>query len=218
MQTAPVYGNATLADIPSADFSGRIAQPKIDGWRALYADGCVTFRNGGKRAIQGVPSGCVMDGELVGETFHAFDLLQVDGVDIADCAQVDRLSELDKLSGDFIRVPWSTDCRAMARHAESEGFEGIVTKLARAPYGRGCWLRYKRSITVDAVVVSVDHQKQSAAILIAGNDAGRIFAVPHYVNAGDLIEAEAMEFTKNGKLRHGRFLRVRHDLAHLESR
>jgi ATP-dependent DNA ligase len=218
MTHAPVYGNATLADIPAADFTGRIAQPKVDGWRAVYADGFVTFRNGGKRAISGIPNGCILDGELVGNVFHAFDLLTVGGVNIADCAQIDRLKELEKLDGDFIRVPWSTDCRAIARHAESEGFEGIVTKLARAPYGKGCWLRYKRSITVDAVVTVVDRQKQSAAILVAGNDAGRIFAVPAHVNAGDLIECEAMEFTKTGKLRHGRFLRVRQDLTHNKAR
>ena len=193
---AKVYPGAPLADACGnrACFDGCIAQIKVDG-----------------RRHEMITEDYHLDGEKVGAVFHAFDVLALGTLDLRPVAQIGRLEILDRIEGDFLKVPWSTDVQRLARYADAEGHEGIVVKLAGQPYGRGMWRKVKREETFDVTVVSVDRWKRSAAVSFDGADAGRVFNCPEDLMAGDTIEVVALEKTVNGCLRHGRFYRRRPD-------
>lgn len=195
---AKVYSGGDLADAcGNRDlFTNRLAQLKIDG-----------------RRHEVITKDWHLDGELVGKQFHAFDVLSVGALDVTNLAQVDRLRMIDRLdleAAGILRVPWSLDCRALARYADAEGHEGIVTKLIGQRYGAGCWLKFKRQVTHDVVVTAM-HDNGVASVTLDGEDAGKVQHVPESVRVGDVIEVVAMEVTKRGCLRHGRFYRARPD-------
>ena len=216
---APVFDGGTLADACDMEFdSFLIAQEKIDGVRA-WLD-CDTGKLTGRNSYRGIlaasfPSGCALDGEIVKDTFHAFDLLKLNGQDVTGEPLGWRLAQLDSLAGDFLKVKWSRDCQRLAREVNERGGEGIVTKRESSPYLRGFWKRYKRELTIDCQVANVDPWKKSAEVLIEGESAGMIFGFSDSeidtAKPGAWIEVKAMELTQNGKLRHGRFLRFRKD-------
>lgn len=88
----------------------------------------------------------VMDGELVGETFYAFDLLAVGMADMAVHPYQDRLALLTRVlaphqaTGPFKAVEtWErADLkRAAYERLLEEEAEGVVFKLKKAPYAAG---------------------------------------------------------------------------------
>lgn len=215
MKPARVSGNFTLPDASSFDFSDYIAQEKIDGWRAMLDcdTGALTGRNNPLGFFRGkMPAGCVFDGELVKDTYHAFDLLKLNGQDVSGEPLVWRLQQLDLLRGDFEHVRWSHDCVKLAKTIEDEGGEGIVSKLHSASYQYGGWLRFKREMTAD-FRVAVIHASSLELIDCNGVNIGRVQGSSDAVKVGDWVEVRAMEWTENRKLRHGRFVRLRPDLA-----
>ena len=214
---AKVFTGGRLVDAcGNRGHEARLAQIKVDGWRAtlesdnpiLCGRGSLLGRYAGK-----LPAGCLFDGELVGDQYHAFDLLFLHGVDISERPQIERLQLLDTIEGDFHHVRWSIDVARLARYAYDEGLEGIVTKLAHQPYGKGCWVKWKKHVTLDVQVVAVSKWKRTAEVLMDGQPAGKVMSVPPTVAVGDVIEVRAMEITKAGKLRHGVFVRARPDKA-----
>lgn len=222
MKFARVFDGCSLAEVGAADIPlNVIAQEKIDGWRASLdgTTGELVGRNsrigffGGK-----VPAGCLFDGELVKENYHAFDLLKFNGQDVSGEPLFFRLQLLDSLRGDFLHVRRATEnIPAFARQIESEGGEGIVLKFAEPSYFRGAWTRCKREFTADFTILSADVFKQSAEVAGANGSVGRIlgFSETEIIEAkpGRVVEVRAMEFTAAGKLRHGRFVRFRDDKA-----
>ena len=199
MTLAPIADGVSLAAACDYPFrAGLIAQEKIDGVRAwLDCDtGQLTGRNTPQGFLDGsLPAGCVLDGELVKDTFHAFDLLRLNGQDV--------------------RGEQDTDCQALARRVNNRGGEGIVVKHAGMSYHRRSWTRCKREMTLDVCIVSVDRLKQSAEVSLAGKSLGRIFGFNgreiEQAAPGMVCEVRAIQFTEAGKLRSGRFLKFRKD-------
>lgn len=209
---APVNGNYTPDDIRRVLGIARreyIAQEKLDGVRAwLLPSGILQGRNSILGSYSATPVNYWLDGELMpsGE-FIAFDVLQVRGRDVTQEPIESRLALLDTL-------PVKSAFRALARFEDfahgivAAGGEGVVLKLRGSTYNHGGWLRFKRRMTVDAVVADV--HEQSVELVAGGKAIGRAQCFCE-VLPGDVVEVEAMQWTRAGKLRHGRVVRVRTD-------
>ena len=83
------------------------------------------------------------DGEIVGEVYHAFDVLAYQGLDVRDHIYLDRLARLPSLAlTDQAPQSVSTAYTTKEKHAlwerlEREGRQGIVFKLISAKYTPG---------------------------------------------------------------------------------
>ena len=93
-----------------------------------------------------------------------FDVLHVDGHDLIDAPLVDRLAELDRVTGPH-RIPGrvTTDAdegSAVLADALAAGHEGAVVKSAASPYEAGrrgkAWRKVKPVHTLDLVVLAVE--------------------------------------------------------------
>lgn len=233
MQTCQPRGDYTLDDASHWTLEADcIVQEKVDGIR------CVLHCTNG--SIRGVSrSGlhvtlpkwsdpgftAVLDGELMAGRFHAFDCLSVNGRDLRGLPLRARLAALDCLTLPewCVRVrQWDSIPDALAFIHKSDG-EGIVLKHLCSPYdpARCGWVRAKRSVTTDFYLLDVDIFKQSAEVgeMVRGRmqSRGRIFGMnpaearQASASIGAQVEIEAMQFTRHGKLRSGRFRRFRFD-------
>ena len=92
-----------------------------------------------------IPGNFIMDGECIGDLFHAFDLLEWDR---EDCRTRPYQYRLVKLSNLFNRpnlrhIKWvetmtdPANKERLFRHLQSERKEGVVFKRLGAPYTRG---------------------------------------------------------------------------------
>jgi ATP-dependent DNA ligase len=127
---------------------------------------------------------------------------------------------------------WSpVEAQSAAEAIWARGGEGVVIKDASAPYIRSrgpAWLRIKRKLTVDAVVIEVVPAKDDPlrlATLVVNFEGRRVrlncAALPlrerHAAMydpgklIGRVVEVEAMERTERGSLRQPRFGRWRDD-------
>jgi len=115
-------------------------------------------------------------------TFHAFDLLYLDGFDLRDSPLIGRqgraepaLAEL----GSAGRIRYSDhiagDGDEVFRHASRLGLEGIVSKSAASPYRSGrvkTWLKVKSSQSDSFVIAgfipsTVDKTAVAALVLVS---------------------------------------------------
>lgn len=144
----------------------------------------------------------VLDGELMPDgRYLVFDLLGFEGKDLRRAPLRERKQILSALSfPEFVElVKWS-DC-------PPESFvEGVVAKDLRAKYGVGVW-KAKRVETDDVTVLHVNFENGSAVVSCGGKVSG----VPEYIQSGDCIEVQFFSRFASGKLRNGRFLRLRDD-------
>lgn len=166
-----------------------------------------------------------IDGELCGSEFVAFDCISYGGQSLTAWTLRDRLALLASLTlpvwARMVRQ-WDSIKDALDFIRDTDG-EGIVLKHLGSPYdpARCGWTRAKRQLTSDFHLLSVDTHKQSAEVgeMVCGRmvSRGRIFGFnqPEADMAsrsiGSVVEVCAMQRTKAGKLRHGRFLRFRFD-------
>jgi bifunctional non-homologous end joining protein LigD len=155
-----------------------VAQQKVDGQRVLVHVGpthLATNRDGQPTQIPArllagldyLPHGTILDGEVVGDAYWLFDVLQLAGEDVRGRGYLDRWAlldeELEPALGDTARIlPLALGKRAKQvlhdklRHASAEG---IVFKQRAAPYtsGRpasgGTQRKYKFVRSVDVVVL-----------------------------------------------------------------
>lgn len=116
---------------------------------------------------------CVLDGESVGDVYHAFDLLELDGVDLRGWPYRERLGALLNLLSsvrqEVIRCA-ETACTTEAKRTlldqlRRERKEGIVFKQLDAPYtvgkpnSGGSQLKHKFCAQLSAVVAKVNRQR-----------------------------------------------------------
>jgi ATP-dependent DNA ligase I len=94
-----------------------------------------------------------------------FDLLHLDGDDLIDRPASERLSTMDAVIPEPLRVPRTVaDDAATAERflddALAHGHEGVMVKALDAPYEAGrrgaSWLKVKRAHTLDLVVLAVE--------------------------------------------------------------
>ena len=172
-----------------------VLQEKFDGRRALIRllDGEVEGINRSGLVValpeaiaQAVASAGVtsllLDGELLGDGFVAFDLLELDGKNLRERSYELRLALLTSLTGLFgadIRLVETAitakDKRELCDSLLADGREGVVFKDINAPYvaGRpasgGSQRKYKFYATASFVVGTINSQRSVGLCLYSNN-------------------------------------------------
>jgi len=183
---------------------GWIVEEKMDGIRCMVHVGHDSIATGRRvneagriqpLANQDVASGwaeeligCVFDGELMADgTFWIFDLVRDRGDDM--------------LPAHAKILPSYNNVRELGSFDE-----GIVWKDLSAKYVSREWIKAKRTVTVDVQVLAYEG---GGVALTVGN--GRVQGVPEDITPGTLIECTSYGVWPSGKLKSGRFMRVRTD-------
>jgi len=221
-----------------------VAQEKFDGRRLLLRkEGAAIDGINRKGLLVGLPEpvfqafrllpgDCVVDGESMGDTFHAFDLLNLDGQDIRTWSYRDRLTALINLLASvqqrairFIETAYTVEQKTRL-HAtlQTTGKEGIVLKQLDAPYtaGRpnsgGTQLKHKFYATLSAVVSKINAQR-SVEIRLLGKDgwepAGNVTIPPNHQipTVGKVVEVRYLyAFPESGIVYQPVYLGVRDDV------
>ncbi len=119
----------------------------------------------------------VLDGELVGDLFWAFDVLSVNGESVAKMPYAQRYALLEgwaesEYQGDGISVVGTaytrSQKRALLTASQESNAEGVVFKKHAAAYsaGRpnklGDWLKYKFWVTASVIVAGVNAKGKSS--------------------------------------------------------
>lgn len=167
-----------------------VAQEKLNGWRTFLRRKGSNVEGANRRGLRiALPQNIVeaalaldedqfaIDGELIGTVFHAFDLLELNG---ADKRAVPYRARDSLLSGLLVRssaclravpvVSGGKDKRALLKRIIADRGEGVVFKLAEAPYtpGRpasgGSQMKYKLVETATARVVKQNAGKRSVVL------------------------------------------------------
>ncbi len=174
-----------------------IAQQKIDGVRVLVTVGktlVATNRDGQPTQMAGaslgglayLPKDTIVDGEVIGNAFWLFDVLQLAGDDVRDRGYLERWQILDDelepaLTGDARILPLARGAkkkRTLHDRLRAAGAEGMVFKHRDAPYtsGRGTTQRkYKFIKSADVIVV----ENAGNAYKMAVYDGRSLFVCGH---------------------------------------
>jgi bifunctional non-homologous end joining protein LigD len=174
----------------------------------------------------------VLDGEAVGDRFHAFDILSLDGEDLKDLGYADRLEALDSKFAAFDTenvVPVKTaktaaEKRAMLKYLKEAGAEGVVFKQKSAPYkaGRpnsgGTQVKFKFYDTASLIVAKVNAKRSVALELLDGKGkkvgVGNV-TIPanHEIpKSGDIVEVRYLYAYEGGSLFQPTYLGLRGDI------
>ena len=226
--------------------AGFWVQKKLDGQRRqfeLFSDGTLVCynRNGESRSYPNELAGAfarlkwktfVIDGELVGDVFFAFDLLQRNGVVIAPQRYQRRFDELvDEIhgrlpSGALVRETptfWTTKTKtaALADYYANRA-EGVVFRRIESPYrpGRcGQHFKFKFTKTASCIVTSVGKfGKASMEIALADLETCKLVQVGSCSTNGKpvprpgmIVEVRYLYATEGMRLFQPVYLRMRTD-------
>jgi bifunctional non-homologous end joining protein LigD len=178
--------------------------------------------------------GTLLDGELIGTTYCAFDLLALDGSDLRPLGALDRAHCLHALIGTepspivLARcAQTSAEKRAMLSQAELDGEEGVVLKRMSASYtearpnsgGPALKLKFTESATVR--VAAINAGKRSVAMEVVDGTGAWIgvgnCTIPPNVPIpaqGSLFEARYLYYLGlGGALFQPVYAGPRHDIA-----
>ena len=225
-------------------------QEKIDGRRVLIAkseERIVGINRKGLAislpttitvVVASIAGDFTLDGECVGDHFHVFDLLALNGIELRSLPYVERWHLLGTLLESkrskyivWIDTAFSQEHKAqMLDELRVLKAEGVVFKRLDAPYtpGRpssgGTQLKHKFYATLSAVV-SNQNDKRSVEFKLQGNDgwhvAGNV-TIPgnqEIPNPGDVIEVRYLyAFPGSGILYQPVYLGVRSDIDQKECR
>jgi bifunctional non-homologous end joining protein LigD len=176
---------------------------------------------------------CLLDGEAVGDLYHAFDLLELDGMDLRPSPYAVRHENLLNLvdavpSNQFLYVPAAVGTarkRAMLDRLRRENKEGVVFKDRQAPYtpGRpasgGTQRKLKFYSTASCIVAAVNGNKRSVSLdLFDGGQRVGVGSVTIPPNqpipaAGAIAEVKYLYAYPGGCLYQPVLLGVRDDIA-----
>jgi bifunctional non-homologous end joining protein LigD len=174
----------------------------------------------------------VLDGEAVGETFHAFDLLTKGAVDLRHQPYSIRYQELidlvDPLANDALRYAPTASSEAQKRSLlqtlRAQEREGIVLKDSTAVYspGRpasgGTQLKLKFYATASCIVSVVNKGRRSVALELIDRQGDRVtigsvsIPVNQLIPAADqIVEVRYLYAYPGGSLFQPVYLGVRED-------
>ena len=205
---------------------GWCAQEKFDGRRMLLVKGsggafAAANRKGRlaacpeavRAAAAAAPGPFVIDGELVGEKYHAFDLLAT-ADDRRGMTYADRLAELEARFGAigcaaFAVAPavfGASAKKAFVEGLRAAGREGAVFKDLRArwsegrPASGGPALKLKFWETCSCVVLRANAGKRSVELGLDGRPAGNVTIPPNYgmPEPGRVVEIRYLYVTGPG--------------------
>ena len=220
------------------DTGTAIVEAKVDGVRCIVHIGetVQAFTRNGKpldlsidteQAVRALGHEMV-DGELVGDTLHVFDLPAFGGSwRVRRAALAHAYARIDGTPG-IALVPvlhdpanedgYPEDTNDALRRSVSLGYEGIVLKDPEAEYAAGAraWGKVKPIATEDLRVVdclpngSLVVSRRGVRVTV-GIGLPRAIRASAVTMLGRLIEVRFQEVTANGSLRHPIFVRVRDD-------
>jgi bifunctional non-homologous end joining protein LigD len=220
-------------------------QEKHDGQRLLLrctADGSVeginrqglqvTVPPALHEAVTRLGSSLVLDGECMGECYHAFDLLETEGTDLRNMPYHARLFHLclllredDSPLQQVITATTTAYKSALFEEFQSGDREGVVFKRLDAPYrpGRpasgGDALKWKFYETASFLVSRINEQRSvSLGVVVNGevSPAGNVTIPPNHPvpTPGDIVEVRYLyAFPDSGSVYQPVFLGRRSDLT-----
>ena len=170
----------------------------------------------------------ILDGESMGETYYAFDILTLNGEDIREYAFNERLRQLAKLKlserGPIMSARTADTLASKQTFVEQlfkQGKEGVVLKRLTSPYLPGRQsdqFKYKFWSTASCFVQDLN-DKQSVRVCVF-DENNRIVPVgnvtirsPLKPNPGDIIEVRYLNYREEGSLYQPVMLQIRNDLA-----
>lgn len=194
--------------------------------RGVWANIPVHIYNGVQKSVE-----FFVDGELIGENYHVFDILSYEGKDLTELSLKERIPYLDKFF-DNVKVESikkteyysGKDKKPFYEKMLAENQEGIVFKNKDAQYyvGRpasgGEYLKYKFYSTCSCVVDDVNKKRSVAIGLYKGKKflkAGNV-TIPanHEIpEKGMVVEVKYLYARKqSGRLYQPVYLGVRQDI------
>lgn len=181
-------------------------------------------------AAEEIPVDFLLDGEAVGNTLHAFDLLELKGNDLRNRAYLDRFAGLLRILDvtSSIRPVATTvdpsDKEAQFRTLRQTGAEGVVFKDREAvfnsgrPSSGGSQLKFKFVSTASFLVAAVsDRRSVSLALFNDGNQvpAGNVSIPPDHdvPTPGQIVEVRFLyAFRQSGSVYQPVYLGPRDDI------
>lgn len=176
-----------------------------------------------------IPGDFTLDGEVIGNTYQAFDALAHDGEDWRDRECLDRLLLLKRIltdGGAIRRVPTWTDegdKSTALRKLREDNAEGAVFKRMDSPYkaGRpnsgGHQLKFKFVTSCSAVVAKQNDKRSVAVSLLDGDEWVYVgdCAIPpnkQIPQPGDVVEIRYLYATEGRRIYQPVYLGVRDDI------
>jgi bifunctional non-homologous end joining protein LigD len=226
------------------------AQEKFDGKRVLIQkEGSAIHGINRKGLLIGLPSTIVhaasafridfiIDGECIGEQFHAFDILLHNGSDLRDQTYDHRAADLLNLLGSgqqqnirLVNTAWTAaEKEQLLDMLKQDRKEGIVFKRTDAPYvaGRpnsgGTQLKHKFYATASVIVGSLNRQRSVGIKLMDGADlvdVGNVTIPPNHQipQIGQVVEVRYLYAIPDSRaLYQPTFFGVRSDVIPTECR
>ncbi len=182
----------------------------------------------------------IIDGELIGQTFYAFDIVELNGDNLQDEPYIQRNTQLHELLVDQLgrsktnmviqiveveNMDMPGEKQAAFERLKASKVEGVVFKKLTSVYrqGRpnsgGDQLKYKFTSTASVICKGANDGKRSISIVLldeSGNeiDVGNV-TIPanHSVpQNGDVVEVRYLYYFKGGALYQPVYLGVRDDV------
>ena len=156
----------------------------------------VTIPDPIREAVEHIPYDVLIDGEAVGDTLHAFDLLEVKGNDFRQRRYIDRFAGLIMvIPTNLPALRWVStsidpnDKVEIYEELRSTNREGVVFKEVDAPYTAGCpnsggtQLKYKFVESASFIVTGINAKRSVSLGLFDGNElvsAGNVTIPPNH--------------------------------------
>lgn len=182
-----------------------------------------------RSALQMAHGYFTIDGEAVGDTLYAFDLLQKEGNDIGDLPYQDRHAQLvNMLAFDgheaIVLVPLALGTkrkRALFNAVKNGGGEGVVFKRLAArhtpgrPNSGGDQLKYKFYATGSFIVSRVNAKRSVGLKLADGTEMGNVTIPPNKAipEVGAVVEIRYLHCFQGGSLYQPTYLVERDDIG-----
>ena len=182
-------------------------------------------------SLREIEADFLIDGEIVGEQYHVFDLLELNGDDLRERTYQERFFHLINLMSLFdsplIRLVESAYLprkkRALFARLKAENREGVVFKHSQATYtaGRpnsgGPQLKFKFHATASCIVSQINQKRSVALMLFNGEKVIPVGNVTIPANQdvprlGAIVEVRYLYAFRGGSLFQPVYLGVRDDI------
>ena len=181
-------------------------------------------------AAKSIEVSFVIDGEACGDVVHAFDLLEMNGINLRELSYAERLRQLENLlvksTGAIKRVETAKsekDKTALLARLQSEKQEGVVFKRVDALYvpGRpasgGNQLKFKFYATASCIVAKINAKRSVSLELSDGSKAigvGNVTIPPNQAvpPKGAVIEVRYLYAFPQGSLFQPTYIGQRDDI------
>jgi bifunctional non-homologous end joining protein LigD len=192
----------------------------LTGFPAIIADEC-----------HAVEMDFIVDGEIVGDQYHAFDLLELGGIDLRGYAYQTRYLYLVNLLASFQHTHISLvesaseprQKRELFERLKADNREGVVFKrsdavyVAGRPHSGGSQLKFKFHETASFIVDKVNRKRSVSLTLLDGEkvvSVGNVTIPPNHdiPRVGACVEARYLYAHRGGCIFQPVYLGVRDDI------